>query len=201
MYPEIIPPSIKLKSVLSYVVLVLLAVLSGFGVAIYRISSIQTSPAFAQYGSWRGSKDLPLNRDDLVTTQVTLFALFALPSSEAIYLFASGDADNKLLTGKSDYTLEGNIHHIKSAYWSITAYGKDQFLIPNEVNRYSFNAHNMATDSLGNFKITLSAEQKPGNWLPVKKDAPFRLVLRIYQGEKDFVEHLESAGLPVIRKI
>jgi hypothetical protein len=191
----------KSKSPFAITVLILLAVAMGFGVAAWRIAAIQNSPAFAQYGSWRGSKDLPLNRDNLVTTQVTLFALFALPSNEAIYLFASKDADDKVLTGKSDYTLDGNIHDIKAAYWSITAYGKDQYLIPNDLNRYSFNANNMATDSLGNFKITLSSNQKPGNWLPVKKDAPFRLVLRLYQGKKEFLEHLDNAHLPVIKKL
>lgn len=191
----------KAKNSLVAVLIILLAVLCGLSIAYYRVTSVQNSPAFAQYGSWRGSKDLPLNRDDLVTTQVTLFALFALPSNEAIYLFASQDAEHEILTGKSDYTLEGNIHSIKAAYWSITVYGSDQFLIPNTSNRYSFNANNMVTDSLGNFKIILSAKPKPGNWLPVKSDKPFRLVLRLYQGNKDFLGHLEDAHLPIIKKM
>ena len=191
----------KSRSIFALILFCLSAVLAGLGTAFYRITSIQSSPAFTQYGSWRGTKDLPLNRDDLVTTQVTLFALFALPSNEAIYLFASSDANNKLLTGNADYILEGNVHNIKATYWSITAYGKDQYLIPNATDRYSFNANNMATDSLGNFKIILSATQKNGNWLPVKADAPFRLVLRLYQGDKDFLQHLDNAQLPVIKKI
>jgi hypothetical protein len=148
-----------------------------------------------------------------LTTQITLFALFALPSQEAIYLFATDDADGKKLNGNSDYTIEGNIHDIKTVYWSITAYGNDQFLIPNEANRYSFNANNLITDSLGNYKIIISSVRKPGNWLPVKKEtkfkfwwpfnkpATFRLVLRLYQGQKDFIAHLDNAHLPVIKKI
>ena len=191
----------KLRGILALIGLLLLSIITGLGVAAYRITSIQNSPAFAQYGSWRGSRDLPLNRDDLVTTQITLFALFALPSQEAIYLFATEDADNKKFKGNSDYTIEGNVHDIKSVYWSITAYGSDQFLIPNEANRYAFNANTLVTDSLGNYKITLSAERKPGNWLPLKKDAAFRLVLRLYQGQKDFIEHLDKAHLPVIKKM
>ena len=191
----------RIKSIVAVFMVLLFAITAGFGIAYYRITSIQTSAAFVQYGSWRGSKDLPLNRDDLVTTQVTLFALFALPSQEAVYLFASKDADDKTLNGSSDYTIEGNIHDIKAVYWSITAYGKDQFLIPNEANRYSFNENSLTTDSLGNYKITLSAERKAGNWLPVKKNAPFRLVLRLYQGKKDFLEHLDNVHLPAIKKI
>ena len=191
----------KLRGSLTILFFILLAVITGLGVAAYRISKVQTSPAFAQYGSWRGSKDLPLNRDELVTTQVTLFALFALPSNEAIYLFAANDAQNELLNGRSDYSLEGNINDIKSAYWSITAYGKDQFLISNASNRYSFNANNLSTDTLGNFRINISAKPKTGNWLPVQGDAQFRLVLRIYQGNKSFVGNLDKTNLPVIRKL
>ena len=191
----------RFRSFFAILLLCLEAVLAGLGTAFYRITAIQSSPAFSQYGSWRGTKDLQLNRDDLVTTQVTLFALFALPSNEAIYLFASKDADDKLLTGSADYILEGNTHNIKATYWSITAYGKDQYLIPNSTDRYSFNANNMATDSLGNFKIILSAQQKIGNWLPVKADATFRLVLRLYQGDRDFLQHLDNAQLPAIKKI
>ena len=191
----------KLRGPLSILLFALLAIIMGLGTAAYRISRIQTSPAFAQYGSWRGSKDLPLNRDDLVTTQVTLFALFALPSTEAIYLFAGSDAQNDPLNGSSDYSLEGNIHNIKAAYWRITAYGNDQFLIPIATNRYSYNANNLVTDTMGNFKILLSSKAQKGNWLPVIAGSPFRLVLRLYQGDKDFVSDLDKAGLPVIRKL
>ena len=191
----------RAKRVLLVVLLVLLAIVSGIGIAAYRIMSVKNSPVFAQYGSWRGTKDLPLNRNNLITTQVTLFALFALPSNEAIYLFAPDDRDNKRLDGSADYILTGNIHDVKANYWSITAYGNDLYLIPNEADRFSFNANNLVIDSAGNYTITISATHKPGNWLPVKTGKEFQLVLRIYKGEHEFVNHLDKARLPIIKKI
>ncbi len=184
-----------------WVLLPLLAIITGTGIAAWRITGIERSPAFRVYGSWRGTTNLPLNRDDLVTTQVTLFALFALPSQEAVYLFASGDENKSRLTGSNRYSIEGNIHNIRAEYWSITAYGRDLYLMTNPVNRYSFNPDNLKTDSLGNFKITLSSTPANGNWLPTQKDKKFELVLRLYHGDEDFMNHLDKAVLPVIKKI
>ena len=193
--------SLCLMSRKLWIIVPLLAVITGFGIAAWRIARIDKSPAYRVYGSWRGTTNLALNQDDLVTTQVTLFALFALPSQEAVYLFAYADEKNKRLNGGRSYTIEGNIHNIKAEYWSITAYGRDLYLIPNQANRYSFNRENLKTDSLGNFKIVMSNKPTDGNWLPVQKGKKFELVLRLYDSDKDFMEHLDKAALPVIKRI
>lgn len=181
-------------------ILLIVSVILGAGIAAYRIFSISHSSAFKTYGSWRGTSDLPLNRNDLVTTQVTLFALFALPSQEAVYLFAADDNTGKRLNGDENYTLTGNINDIKAGYWSITAYAADLYLIPNEIDRYAFNRDNLKTDSKGNYTIVICADKKEGNWLPLKKDGKFQLVLRIYSGEKAFLNNLDKANLPVIKR-
>ena len=178
--------------------LVLLAVVTGLGVAVTRIANIEYSKAFFHNGSWTGSTHLPLGKNNLLTTQITLFALFALPSEEAIYLFAKRDEEKNLLHSENDYTISGNIHQINSKYWSITCYGKDLYLVPNEENLYSFNNANIATDSTGNFEITVSHKKQKGNWLPSPDNARFNLVLRIYKGDKNFLEHLSSTPLPFI---
>ena len=184
-----------------WVFISVLAVFTGVGMAAWRITSVERSPAYKVYGSWHGTTSLPLNSNDLVTTQVTLFALFALPSQEAVYLFASNDESGKRLSGDNDYFIEGNIHNIKAEYWSITAYGPDLYLMPNEVNRFSFNADNLKTDSAGNFAITVGSKPGSSNWLPLQKGKKFELVLRLYDGQKDFMGHLDKAALPVIKRI
>ena len=204
----------KVRSVLVSILLILVSIITGLGIAAWRIASLQHSTAFSTYGSWKGTNDLPLNKDNLVTTQVTLFALFALPSNEAVYLFASEDNTHQRLDARFDYYITGNTHNIDAEYWSITAYGKDLYLIPNEASRYSFNRDNLKTDSAGNFEIVVSSyegfsdsvyfgnETPPLNWLPVNKSksGQFELVLRIYHGKKDFMERLEDARLPRIRR-
>ncbi len=188
------------KTITHTFIILLISLIVGVGIGVYRIAAIRSSPAFKTYGSWRGTTDLPLNRDDLLTTQVTIFALFALPSQEAVYLFAADDNAGNRLKGDSSYSLSGNINDIKAEYWSITAYGPDQYLIPNEENRYSFNRDNLHTDSSGNYTMHLSAYKTEDNWLPLKKGSGFQLVLRIYHGQKEFMDELDKAKLPVIRK-
>ncbi|MDB5284710.1 MAG: hypothetical protein JWO06_3785 [Bacteroidota bacterium] len=201
----------KVRFILLGLLIILGSIITGLSIAALRITSVQHNSAFASYGSWKGTTNLQLNKNDLVTTQVTLFALFALPSYEAVYLFASNDDKNEVLNGNSAYTIEGNIHDIKANYWSITAYGKDLYLMKNNENRFSFNNNSVITDSNGNFKIVVSADRikvpsgdlgaGTANWLPVTRNSKFRLVLRIYQGEKDFMDHLDKAHLPIIKKI
>ena len=180
---------------------VLVAVIVGVAVGTYRIANLEHNKAFFRNGSWTGSKALPLGKDNLLTTQVSLFALFALPSEEAIYLFAKRDDKEALLDAENDYSIQGNVHEIDAKYWSITAYGKDLYLIPNEKERYSFNNTNLQTDSAGNFTINVSATKQSGNWLPTADKKRFNLVLRIYKGDKAFIEKLDSISLPQIKRL
>jgi hypothetical protein len=181
--------------------IVLLAIVAGLGVAVYRIAGFESNPAFFHNGSWTGSNNLPLGKDDLLTAQVSVFALFALPGQEAIYLFAKRDTEKTRLHSRNDYIIRGNTHQIHAKYWSITAYGKDLFLVANESGRYSFNNSNVQADSTGNFSIVVSHQPHEGNWLPSPDDARFGLVLRIYRGGHDFIEDLSKASLPEIKVI
>lgn len=177
---------------------ILCALIAGISVAAFRIADIDNNSAFFHNGSWTGGTDLPLGKDNLLTAQVTVFALFALPSEEAVYLFARQDNDRNAFNSASDYIITGNIRQINARYWSITCYGKDLFLVPNSEERFSFNNTNITTDSAGNFKIVVSHQKQPGNWLPAPHNTPFTLVLRIYGGDKDFLTHLASSPLPAI---
>jgi hypothetical protein len=184
-----------------FVGLILLAVVLGTGIAAYRIFDFENSPAFFKNGTWMGSNKLPLGTNPLVTAQITLFALYALPSEEAVYLFGRRDSEGNVLSGNKDYEITGNLNQLKAGYWSITAYGKDLFLIPNEAGRYSFNGNNVQADSAGNFRIVLSAKPQPGNWLPLAKGKRFNLLLRLYMGEQQFLDELNTTPLPVIKPL
>ena len=186
----------NLKSFLFFV----LAITVGIGTAVYRISDVEQSPAFFHNGSWTGTNHLPLGKDDLLTTQVTLYGLFALPSEEAIYLFARQDDKGEKFNSANNYMVTGNVHQLHAKYWSITAYGKDLYLVPNEIDRYSFNNSNIKTDSAGNFSVLLSSTKHSGNWLPLPESSRFNVVLRLYKGEKDFIGNLSNTPLPVVKR-
>lgn len=184
-----------------WLLFILLALLAGIGVGVGRMSMLENSRAIQRNGSWWFSKSITSGEDKLMTAQITAFALFALPPEEAVYLLARKDENNVLFNGSEQYTITGNIHTLKARYWSITAYGKDLFLIPNKADRYSINGSTVQTDSLGNFTIHVASQKETTNWLPVAEGKRFNLILRLYQGEKEWIDELGKAKLPVIRKV
>ena len=90
---------------LKLLLFIFLALSCGIGIGVYRIANIENSQAFFHNGSWTGSKNLALGEDKLITAQITIFALFALPSTEAIYLFARRDEKHEVLNAENNYTV------------------------------------------------------------------------------------------------
>lgn len=183
------------------VLCVVAGVLLGCAVAAYRLADVEHSPAFFTNGNWTGTNQLPLGKDALLTSQITLFAMYALPSEEAVYLMSRRDDSGERFHSWNDYVISGNVHDIRAGYWSITAYGTDLYLVPNKADRYAFNNTIIAADSAGNFRIVLSATEQKGNWLPIPKDAEFNLLLRIYEGDSGFLQKLSTTPLPRIEKL
>ena len=82
-------------------------------------------------------------------------------------------------------------------FWSVTAYGSDDFLIDNPIDRYCINDRtNFVLNDDGSLDIILSEAQPDdiANWLPVAGD--FHLMLRIYTPDMDA---LATRQAPVIR--
>lgn len=76
------------------------------------------------------------------------------------------------------------------AFWSLTAYGRDMYLVENEIDRWSISDRTPGLvyaddDSL---TIYLSAEppEDTSNWLPVPK-GPYLLGMRVYEGHTEVV--------------
>ncbi|MCL1893261.1 MAG: DUF1214 domain-containing protein [Holophagaceae bacterium] len=119
----------------------------------------------------------------------------ANPVTSAIYPSTRIDRTGEPLDGKNAYII-----HFDSVppvgeygFWSVTAYGEDNFLIDNEINRYSINDRNQVKfNDDGSLDILVQAyppEDKTmaGNWLPVKEDS-FHLHLRIYLPHSDVLD-------------
>ena len=73
--------------------------------------------------------------DPVLRAQVALHGLFALNRGETIYYTAMRDGAGAALDGRCVYALEGR--DPPARWWSITAYGADDFLIPNAQGRYA----------------------------------------------------------------
>jgi hypothetical protein len=134
-----------------------------------------------------------------VRAAIARHGLLALTKSEAIYLTAHNDSDGQPLRGSCDYKIE--CKDLDSEWWSITVYGKDDFLIPNPQNCYSYNGNNLVRDQDGVFRIHLSATPKEGNWLPTGSQEIFSLTLRLYKAGHTFLDNPGTAELPRIIRV
>jgi hypothetical protein len=150
-------------------------------------------------GAWRTNLSAGSRQADMYTRAwIALHGLFALNQSETIYFQASTDDNGQALSGDNVYRIEGKAPD--SRWWSITVYGADDFLIPNELNRYSYSGNSVSYGPDGKFTIYLSKIQKPGDWLPLGNQKKFNLSLRLYNPGESIRKSPAMVELPHIIK-
>lgn len=131
---------------------------------------------------------------------VALMGLGANTTDVAIYPKTDVDNTDAVLTGKKTYTLhiEAEPPTKEKGFWSVTAYGEDDFLIDNAIDRYCVNDRSgLHRNPDGSIDIILSKEapEDTTNWLPVG-EGDFHLFLRIYKPD---TAALEGWQPPVVR--
>lgn len=118
---------------------------------------------------------------------VAAFGLGASLPQDAIYPMGrkAGDGDEFNADSKK-YVLhfdKGQMPPV-TAFWSLTMYDKDNFFVPNPLNRYTLSSRNkFVTNPDGSVDLYLQADSpgkdKESNWLPAPK-AKFVPMLRLY---------------------
>jgi hypothetical protein len=150
-------------------------------------------------GPWRtslatgGSDAGPYRR-----ANVAVHGLLALGRDEAIYYTAARDSAGDALDGHCLYQLVGR--DPPARWWSITAYGADDFLIPNAAGLYSVSLNSVARRADGRFAITVSKGEAASNWIPVS-DGRFTLSLRLYNPGAAVAADPAHVALPQILKV
>ena len=120
---------------------------------------------------------------------VALAGLGANTVEVALYPKIEQDADGNTLTGEKSYILhfESYPQVLEGGFWSVTAYGDDDFLIDNPIDRYCINDRSgLQANDDGSVDVILSedAPQNTINWLPVGAGG-FHLFMRIYTPDMD----------------
>ena len=140
-----------------------------------------------QMGQWTYFGD-PIGNFGTAYTYRAMVALRGLGANTtdvAIYPKTDVDSTGTVLTGKKTYTLhiEADPPTLEKGFWSVTAYGENDFLIENPIDRYCVNDRSgLHRNPDGSIDITLSKEAPADttNWLPVG-EGDFHLFLRIYK--------------------
>lgn len=136
----------------------------------------------------------------LERASTALIGLGALVAEEALYYTTFKDADGKPLAGiEGPYRIHFDAGELPEAgaFWSITLYGADSYLVENKARRYGFNSHRngLQFNPDGSLDILVAKAQPQNeatNWIPAPQGA-FSLTLRAYLPGKTL---LSGAWMP-----
>ena len=170
-----------------------------------RIKIIKEGQKFSKkLGQWDyfGEPIGDFNTEYAYRALVALAGLGANTVEVALYPKIEQDADGNPLTGEKSYLLhfESYPQVLEGGFWSVTAYGDDDFLIDNPMDRYCINDRSgLRANDDGSVDIILSkdAPKDTANWLPVG-DGGFHLYMRIYTPDMDA---LDTWTAPTITEI
>lgn len=113
-------------------------------------------------------------------------------AEDAIYPSVATDSDGQPLDGSRKYVL----HFAKGAlppvngFWSVTAYDKDGYFIPNAIKRQALGDRSaLVPNADGSVDIYIQpaspGKDKEANWLPVARGQPFNLLMRLYWSREE----------------
>jgi hypothetical protein len=115
-------------------------------------------------------------------------------AEDAIYPVTRKDADGATLTGKNRYRLHFEADQLPpvDAFWSVTMYSTQQFLVTNPIGRFALgDRHPLKYNADGSLDLYLQnadpGPDKRENWLPAPPDG-FSLVMRLYSPKKAVID-------------
>ena len=142
------------------------------------------------YNNWI----MPLKDIGTYGTLYTIRAVIALNfyganlPQDSVYGYAFLDIDSNPLIGINNYVVHFDADKLPpvNAFWSITLYGADGYLVANPINRYAISPHlgKLTYNADGSLDIFIqntapTDESFVSNWLPTPIGS-FNLVLRLY---------------------
>ena len=142
---------------------------------------------------WNTGRDAHGFGDDIVKRAAG--AKFGLGGHQAVEnrsYIAQSDSQGSGLDGTRPLQLRLAADNMPpcDAFWSLTAYGTDMYLVANAIDRWSISDRTpgLVYADDGSLTLCLSAEPPavPENWLPVP-DGPYLLGMRVYEGQPDVV--------------
>jgi hypothetical protein len=153
----------------------------------------------AKIGPWRTGTDFGTKQAGAYTRAVVARnGLLALPAREARYYTAAEDDAGRPLDGHCRYRITGG--EADGAWWSLTLYGSDNFLVPNEANIWSVGSAAMSPTERKAWTILAGPDRQPGHWLPTGRVERFDLTLRVYLPEDGGGSNLPRERLPSIER-
>jgi len=133
--------------------------------------------------------------DYLRRAYIDFIGLGANIPADAVYPNCTADINGNPLDASKKY----HIHFDKDqlppvrAFWSLTAYNKDEFLVKNDLNRFALgDRDDLIYNADGSLDLFIQSQQPKRvplqNWLPIPKAGPFSLTLRLYWPKQEVLD-------------
>lgn len=149
---------------------------------------------------WFGNENAGSTAADPYTRGIVArIGLLALNRSETIYFHRYHDEHGRQFREGCVYEMRGGA--LPTRWWSITAYGEDDFLPRNGEGAYSADATRMVRD--GEHWVVRLATERAGaaNWIATRNAGEFSLSLRMYNPEPSARNDASSIPFPSIRTV
>jgi hypothetical protein len=137
---------------------------------------------------------------------IAMIGLGANLPEDAIYSQARVDGNGQALDGSHRYRLHFNAGGLPpvNAFWSVTAYGADDFFIDNPMHRFALGDRDpLLFNGDGSLDLLVQAAPPDGdqerNWLPVKQGQAFILNARFYWPKAPVLNG--QWGMPAVERL
>lgn len=118
---------------------------------------------------------------------------------QGVAFVAHDDSSGAPLDGGCEYLVKDPSPSAR--FWTLGLASPEGALIANPTGRYSFTSADILRNEGGGFRVAISREARPGNWLSPGKAREFVLVLRLYDTSLDSDSHPDAAAFPKIEKL
>ena len=130
-----------------------------------------------------------------VRAMVAMLGLGANLDADAIYPMTLVDSDGEKYDGsKHNYIMHFDAGKLPpvNAFWSLTMYGADDFMVANPINRFAIgDRNNLKKNADGSVDIYIQknnpGKDKENNWLPAP-NAQFQLTMRLYWPKEEAIK-------------
>jgi hypothetical protein len=184
-----------LASLLKIIATGLIGVMLGLLVTIY---SLDRDRRGFKTGPWRGEPhDGTAGIDPYGLASIARAGTLPPGAAEGVRFEASTDSSGAPPSPDCDYLVKA--HTPVARYWSLSALTPAGFPIANRADRYVFTSSDVLRDQDEPAVIIVSAQARPGNWLPVARGEAYVLILRLYDSSLSSIgTAFDAASMPSI---
>lgn len=132
--------------------------------------------------NYRGAS---FGHDHLLRAAVAMDQIYIVEADEALYPSARVDSAGAVLDGRHRYRIRFRAGALPpvAAFWSITLYFAQGFMVPNPIDRWSIGDRTPGLVWEPDGSLVIFVQDTPpedgGNWLPAPSE-PFMLMMRLY---------------------